>query len=53
MPTRIKNTIVATAIATAVASLASPAIALPGDAGKGPVASPADTVGPNPKIAPV
>jgi len=36
------------------ASAASPgANALPGDAGRGPVDPPADTIGPNPRIAPV
>jgi glucose/arabinose dehydrogenase len=42
-----------TPIAVATAILAVTACALPIDAGRGPVSSPADTVGPNPRIAPV
>ena len=43
-----------TQIAAATLALAtSGAHALPGDTGQAPVASPADTVGPNPRIAPV
>ncbi len=37
----------------AIAGMALSACALPGDADRGPVASPPDTVGPNPRIAPV
>jgi glucose/arabinose dehydrogenase len=40
-------------IATAAALAAMAAQALPGETGIGPVPSPADTVGPNPKLAPV
>jgi glucose/arabinose dehydrogenase len=42
-----------TAIAIATATIAVTACAVPGDAGRGPVPSPTDTVGPNPRIAPV
>jgi hypothetical protein len=46
---------ITTAITTAavIAFLATPAFALPGDADKGPVSSPVQTIGPNPTIAPV
>ncbi len=42
-----------TAAAAALAMATATAHALPGDADRGPVASPPDTVGPNPRIAPV
>jgi glucose/arabinose dehydrogenase len=54
MSPRSEKSIALAITAAAVAALfAAPAAALPGDAGRGPVASPPDTVGPNPKIAPV
>jgi glucose/arabinose dehydrogenase len=40
-------------VALAAASAAANVLALPGDSGRGPVASPADTIGPTPRIAPV
>ncbi len=42
-----------TALAAALAAAAASSFALPGDSDRGPVPSPADTVGPNPRIAPV
>ena len=48
-----RSSFLKTAIAVATATITVVACALPGDANMGPVASPPDTIGPNPRIAPV